>query len=72
MDPLVLSLHGSLVELSLRVTRIEREIKIPDAPRATFARPVELPAAASPCSCDESMALRAQLQSLLEQLEVTR
>lgn len=73
IDPLVLSLHGSLVELALRVTRIERCVNVPDAPRAIFPRVAEPPPVAEPCSCDEALTLRAQLQSLLAQLdEVTR
>lgn len=78
MDPLVLSLHGSLLELSLRVTRLEREVNVPDGPRATFGRGPGYaptpdygpqPTVAEPCSCDESLALRARVQELLAKLD---
>lgn len=67
MDPLLLSLHGSLVALSLRVTRIERALQLHE-PIAQLQTP-PLPAAASPCSCDEALELRERLRTVLAAIE---
>lgn len=66
INPSVISLHGALVELTLRLNRVERALHVPDAPLATFAQlGSDIP---PPCSCDESLALRARVRELEAQL----
>ena len=77
LDPLVVSLHGSIVELTLRVGRIEKELGLAEPiAMATFVSPgFERPAAPTPdygienpCGCDESVALRSRVRQLEEAL----
>jgi len=66
INPSVIALHGALVEITLRLNRVEQKLHMPDAPLATFAQPgSNIPA---PCSCDESLALRARVRTLEEKL----
>lgn len=75
-DPLVITLHGSLLELTLRVARIERELQLHEpfalatfgqGPRDALA-PTPDYTTADACSCDEALMLRARVRDLESQL----
>lgn len=65
INPSVIALHGALVELTLRVGRIERALEQPPVALATFAQPgSNLPPPYEPCSCDEALALQQHIVEL--------
>lgn len=75
MDPItpsVIALHGALVELTLRVGRLEQKMMLREPiALATFAQAgSNIPAPYEPCSCEESTALRAHIVELAARLGV--
>lgn len=70
-QPLVAAHHAALVELTLRLGRLEKHLgfELREYPLATFAlEGSNIPAPYEPCSCDESMALRSRIIELELQL----
>lgn len=70
------ALHNSLVELTLRIGRCEEKLglHLESMALATFANvpPPHEPAPARPCSCEESVQLRARVRKLAAELELLR
>ncbi len=60
-----MALHHSLVELTLRLSRVEEKLGLSSDqyPLATFARP---------CSCEEALQLRAELTAVTSTLDICR
>lgn len=73
ITPSVIALHGSLVELTMRLNRVERKLGVEPAPLLTFgqAGSVPLPPDVEPCSCDEAVALRTRVRELTAALART-
>lgn len=64
-SPAVIALHRSLVEITVRLGRCEDKLGLADEPHAlaTFTHH-HVPPPCEPCSCDESVALRARVRDL--------
>jgi hypothetical protein len=73
INPSVIALHGALVELTLRVGRLEQKMMLHEPiALATFAQPgSDIPAPYEPCSCEEALSLQAHIQALSSRLGVT-
>lgn len=72
INPSVIALHGAVVELTLRLTRIEQKLQLPPVALRTFAQPgSHLPPPYQPCSCEESLNLRARVRELESRFGVT-
>lgn len=61
INPSVIALHGALVELTLRMRRVEAQLALRE-PVGEF----------EPCSCEESIALRQHIAALAAKLGVLR
>jgi hypothetical protein len=66
VNPLVIALHGALVEMQLRVKRCEDTLGLSHAhdPVATFGREPFEAHLEGPCSCEESLALQEKVRKL--------
>jgi hypothetical protein len=75
ISPSVVALHGSLVEMALRLGRVEKKLglDVEPQPLATFAPPgLCVPPPYEPCSCEEAMQLRAELAAVTGTLDTCR
>jgi len=75
VNPSVIALHGALVELTLRLNRVEEALRLHQRPvaLATFAQEgSNIPPPYEPCSCEESTALRQHIVDLAAKLGVVR
>lgn len=73
VNPSVIALHGALVELTLRMNRVEHALRVKPAALATFAQEgSSLPPPYEPCSCDEALALQRHIVDLAAKFGVVK
>lgn len=73
INPSVIALHGALVELTLRMNRVEQAIGVRPVALATFAQAgSNLPAQYEPCSCEEALALQRHIVDLAAKFGVVK
>lgn len=73
--PSVVALHRSLVELMLRIGRVEKRVGLDTEPQAlaTYAQEgSHIPPPFAPCSCEEAVQLRVELAAVTSTLDICR